>query len=143
MSFDLRISNRDIIIGSNGDLQKVSDSDKLVQDILKIALTQLGGNPFFPWYGSPLSSSSIGTILNYEMIASINSDQLRQCLQKIQTMQFEQIQQGQSLSAAEQLAAIKAVQIRRSVSNPTIYNVSIEAYSKALTPISTSFDISL
>jgi hypothetical protein len=143
MSFDLKISNRELVIGANGDIQTVVDSEKLVQDILKIALTQLGANPFFPWYGSPLSSSSIGTVLDYQMIASINSDQLRQCLQKIQTMQAEQVQQGQTLSAAEQLAAIRSVTIMRNVSDPTVYKVSIEAYSRALTPLSTSFDIAL
>lgn len=143
MSFDLKILNRDLVLGSDGDLVQVVDSEKLVQDILKIALTQLGANPFFPWYGSPLSNSSIGSVLNYEMMASISGDQLRQALQRIQTMQSEQVQQGQTLSAAEQLAAIKSVTIRRNVSDPRVYKVSIEAYSKALTTLSTSFDIAL
>lgn len=143
MSFDLKITNRDLEIGDDGDLKKVTDSDKLVQDILKMALTQIGSNPFFPWYGSPLGNSSIGEVLDYEMVAAINQDQLGQSLRMIQTLQTEQIRLGQQMSAAEQLAAIKNIEIRRNVSDPRVYLVTIVAMSKALTPIATSFDVAL
>ena len=48
MSFDLQIKNGDLQIGSNGDVAQVFDTEKLVQDILKILLTQSGANTFFP-----------------------------------------------------------------------------------------------
>lgn len=143
MSFDLKIQNRDLIIGSDGDLQKVTDTDKLVQDILKLALTELGANPFFPWYGSPLGSNAIGNVMDFELISAISRDQLRQSLQMIQNLQSQQVRLGQQVSAAEQLAAIKSIEIRRHMTDPRIYRVDIEAMSKALTPISTSFNMSL
>ena len=60
MSFDLKLFGGDLEI-SNGDFSIVEDEDKLVQDILKLVSTQLGSNPFFPAYGSPISQVLIGT----------------------------------------------------------------------------------
>ena len=54
MSFDLKIINGDLVI-KNGQLTTVVDSEKLIQDILKICLTEAGSNPMQPWYGSSIS----------------------------------------------------------------------------------------
>ena len=40
MSFDIKISQGDLAIGSDGDLARVEDTDKLVQDVLKILMTK-------------------------------------------------------------------------------------------------------
>ena len=59
MSFDLQIIAGDLVI-NNGQLQTVTDSNKLVQDILKICLTAAGSNPLQPWYGSFISRTLVG-----------------------------------------------------------------------------------
>ena len=41
MSFDFRIINGDLEIGTDGDLGKVEDTEKLIQEILKMAHTPL------------------------------------------------------------------------------------------------------
>ena len=43
MSFDIKIKSGDLVI-TQGQLQKVIDSEKLIQDILKMRLTTAGSN---------------------------------------------------------------------------------------------------
>ena len=59
MSFDLKLKYGDLLL-SNGDFKQVTGTDKLVQDILKICLTEMGANPLLPWYGSGINKSLIG-----------------------------------------------------------------------------------
>ena len=75
MSYDIKIKNGDFSI-ENGDLKKVTDSEKLIQDILKICLTAVGSNPLNPWYGSFLSKSIIGSAVDTSMVADIAKIQL-------------------------------------------------------------------
>ena len=90
MSFDLKIQQGDLQIGTNGDFQRVENTDKLVQEILKIALTPLGGNPFFPFYGSPISRTLIGNPFDFEMTSTIASDQLKASLETLKNLQIVQ-----------------------------------------------------
>lgn len=143
MSFDLLISQGDLKIGPDGDLQKVRDSDKLIQDILKIALTPVGANPFFPWYGSNVARSLVGSPFNQSIAGPIASDQLRASLARIQVLQRGQFTNGQRMTPAEMLAAIREVRVERNQTDPRIFRVFIQVLSRALTTASTAFDVSL
>jgi hypothetical protein len=140
MSFDLKISDGDLVIGSNGDLQQVTNTDKLIQDLLKIAITPLGGNPFYPWYGSPISKSLIGTSFSTDFIASVASSQLRSSLETLQKLQRAQAA-AQGMTALEQLAAIQEVRIERNMTDPRFFTVIIKALTKALTTVKTEFAV--
>lgn len=143
MSFDLQLINGDLQIGSNADLAVVRDTDKLVQDIKKMVRTPLGGNPFFPWYGSPVSKTLIGNPLNMTMLGTISSDQLRSSLTTLQKLQKIQAQKGQVVTAAEMLAAVQDVDINRNSVDPRYIRVTIKALTRAFTPANTSFNLPL
>ena len=66
MSYDFKITNGDWTIGSNGDFQKVENTEKLIQDVLKIIIFPLGKNIFFRWYGSPVAKTLVGTAFDME-----------------------------------------------------------------------------
>lgn len=141
MSFDLKIINGDLVI-LNGDLRTVVDSEKLIQDILKICLTNVGSNPLNPGYGSFLSRTIIGNAMYTTAIVSIAKSQLTTCLNNLQTLQQKQVQSRQRVTADEQLAAITDISVVRSTIDPRLFNVNIKALTKGYKPISTAFQVS-
>ncbi len=143
MSFDLAIAKGDLVIGSNGDLKKVEDNEKLVQDILKIALTPIGGNPFYPSYGSAVAKTVIGSAMPFDMLNQIGSEQLRNSLDNLQKLQKAQSQRGQRVSPGETLAAIRSVSIVRNRIDPRHYSVNIDVVTKDLTLLRPTFSIVL
>lgn len=141
MSFDLKIINGDLVI-DQGDLRKVEDSEKLIQDILKICLTDVGGNPLHPSYGSFLSRSVIGNAQQTQVIVQIAKSQLNTCLTNLQFLQKLQVESLQKVSADEQLAAITGISVLRSTFDPRLFNVRISGVTKGFKPITTAFSIS-
>jgi hypothetical protein len=141
MSFDLRIINGDLVI-ANGDLQTITDSGKLIQDILKICLTNVGSNPLHPGYGSFLSRTIIGNPMYTNTIVQIAKSQLTTCLNNLQTLQQGQVKKLQRVTADEQLAAITDISVIRNSIDPRLFNVTIKALTKGFKPISTAFQVS-
>ena len=141
MSFDLKIINNDLVI-QNGDLKKVNDSEKLIQDILKLALTEAGTNPLHPWYGSFLSRSIIGSSLDEDILIQVGKSQLENALQNLKSLQDMQIKTQQQVSADEQIAAISDISIIRSEADPRLFNITITVISKGVKPVTTSFRLS-
>lgn len=140
MSYDFKIENGDWKIGSNGDIAKVENTEKLIQDILKICIFPLGKNVFFKWYGSPISKSLIGNVMNDEFSSTIASNQLASSIQTLQSLQQEQAKR-QRVSPFEQIYATKSVKIERNQVDPRYYGVFINVLTKALTEISTQFGV--
>ena len=140
MSFDFRIRNGDLAIGQDGDLEKIENTDKLIQDILKIVITPMGSNQFYPWYGSRVSKSLIGNVIDYEFLSTVASSQLQNALENLQRLQQEQARQ-QRVTPFEQLAAIKHVGIERNQVDPRFFLVIINAVTRALTEANTSLTI--
>lgn len=140
MSFDLKISNGDLVL-SGGDFKTVVDSEKLIQDILKMALTPAGSNPSFPWYGSYLSRSLIGNVFDTTLLLQVGQSQLQNSLQILMKLQQSQVQSGQNVSADEQINSILDISITRSANNPTSFAVQIRAISKGFKPITTAFEV--
>jgi hypothetical protein len=138
MSFDLQVIAGDLVI-NNGQLGTVYDSAKLIQDILKICLTTAGSNPIFPWYGSFLSRTLIGNPNYTSVLVQISKNQLQTALTNLQQLQQLQLQSFQRMSADEQLAAIVNISVTQNLANPTLFSIVIQALSKGLKPISTSF----
>jgi phage baseplate assembly protein W len=143
MSFDLRINNGDLAIGTNGDLSQVQDTEKLVQDILKMLMTPLGGNVFFPWYGSQLTDSAIGQVLDHTMTVSIVQQTIRSNLETLQKLQRQQTASGQPLSPNELLAVIESISVARNVVDPTYYQVVVKVLTKGFKSATASLDVAL
>src|SRR5271166_1205880 len=110
MSFDLKVISGDLVL-QNGDLQTITDSEKLIQDILKICLTDAGTNPLHPWYGSFISRTLVGNPNQTSMLAQIGKSQLNTALTNLQQLQNLQLQSFQRVSADEQLAAILDISV--------------------------------
>lgn len=141
MSFDLKIVNGDLVI-NQGALRTVRDSEKLIQDILKICLTDVGGSPLHPSYGSFLARSVVGSAAQTNVIVSIASSQINTCLTNLQHLQQLQLKSFQKVSADEQLAAITGISVLRSAFDPRLFNVKISCLTKGFQPVTTAFTIS-
>lgn len=140
MSFDLKIKNGDLVL-SNGDLQKVVDTEKLEQDILKICLTSVNANPLHPWYGSFLSRTVVGSAQYTNMLSQIAKTQLSTALDNLRQLQINQISY-QGVSADEQLNAVSDISVIRNKINPMWYNVAIKVITKGFKKVETSFKVS-
>lgn len=141
MSFDLKIVNGDLVV-NQGALQTVTDSEKLIQDILKICLTDVGSNPLHPSYGSFLSRSVIGNALQTNVVVQIAKSQINSCLINLQTLQQLQVKSFQRVTADEQLAAITGISVVRSQFDPRLFTVRISCMTKGFQPITTAFTVS-
>lgn len=142
MSYDLLVKNGDIVL-QNGDFQTVRDTDKLVQDVLKICLTAAGSDPMNPWYGSYISRSLIGSGLDNSINIQVAQSQLQNAIENLKNLQTAQIKSFQPVTAAEQLSAILGISITRNITNPTVFNVKVRILSKALTPVTVTFNATL
>lgn len=141
MSFDFQIKNGDLVI-ENGDIKKIEESNKLVQDILKICLTPVGADSLNPWYGSYFAKTTIGTVQDSLMTKTIAQNQIIKALENLKELQLVQVRNGQSLSASEQILSIQSVNIDQDKFDPRIYNVYINVISKGFAPISVNFQVS-
>jgi len=141
MSFDLKISNSDLVI-SNGALKTVVDSEKMIQDILKMALTDAGSNPMHPWYGSFVSRTLIGNPNYNSMLVQIGKSQLTTALENLKKLQELQVKSFQRVSADEQIAAISDISIVQNEIDPRLFDVIIRVISKGLKPLTTAFTVS-
>jgi len=141
MSFDLKINKGDLVI-NKGKLQTVVDSEKLIQDILKICLTTAGSNPQHPWYGSYLSRTIVGNPNQNDVLVQMAKSQLNKSLENLKTLQDLQIKSFQRMSADEQLGAILDISIIRNKIDPRLFDVRIKAFTKGSKPITTAFRVS-
>jgi len=143
MSFDLKIANGDLQIGANGDLQQVTDTDKLTQDVIKIVITPLGGNPWFPWYGCPVTGALVGNVLSFTFTSALATSQLNDALQTLQSWQNAQANSGQTVTPAELLAAVQQASVVRSQSDPRYFNIVVKILSKSLQSTTTGFSVGI
>ena len=143
MSFDLKIMDGDLKIARDGDLQKVEDTEKLVQDIVKIISTQIGANPFFPWYGSPITKSLLGRAFDRRFVSSVATQQLRTAMERLQTLQREQMRRNQVVTPQEQIAAIQKVFVDRNIVDPRYYTIVLTVLSKAFSKVDIPLSIRL
>lgn len=141
MSFDLKLRGGDLVI-TDGQLVTAVDSEKLIQDILKICLTTAGSNPIHPWYGSFISRTIVGNPNYSSMLIQIGKTQLSTALQNLKDLQDLQVKSFQRVSADEQISAIQDISININRVDPRLFDVRVSVISKGLKPISTSFRIS-
>lgn len=141
MSFDLKITNRDLVL-SNGSLKTVVDSEKLIQDVLKMCLTTAGTNPIHPWYGSFISRSIVGNPNYTSILVQIGKSQLTTALQNLKDLQDLQTKSFQRMTADEQIAAISDISIIRNQIDPRYFDISIRILTKGLKPVTTAFRVS-
>lgn len=140
MSFDLKLLGGDLVI-KNGDLEIVEDSDKLVQDVLKLLSTQLGSNPFFPAYGSPLAQAMVGSVFSQEFAEDVATQQIRSSLERLIDLQRDQIRQNQIVTPSEQIAAIESIRVNQARNDPRKFSIDLVIISKAYERVPISFAV--
>lgn len=140
MSFDLKIKNGDVFIGSNGDLQQVTNTEKLIQDIVKMIITPLGSNVFQPGYGSQITRSLSGNAYDMNFVSSNAENQIRNSLESLMRLQMAQALR-QTITPSEQIAAISNISVTRNQNDPRYFLINIKVIAKDLSVVSTQFTI--
>ena len=140
MSFDLKLKYGDLLL-SNGDFKQVTGTDKLVQDILKICLTEMGANPLLPWYGSGINKSLIGSYLPNNITLQIAQSQLQNSLENLKKMQTAQFNSFQKVNADELIGGISDISIDRNKIDPRIFVVSIRILTKSFKTVDATFNV--
>ena len=141
MSFDLKLDGGDLVV-KNGQLKTVMDSEKLIQDILKMCLTTAGTNPIHPWYGSFISRTIVGNPMYSSVLVQIAKSQLNTALDNLKNLQVIQVKSFQRVSADEQISAILDISIIRNQLDPRLFDVHLRIMSKGFKPITPSFTVS-
>ena len=140
MSFDLKLINGDFSL-KNGQLETAVDSEKLIQDILKICLTPAGANPIHPEYGSFISKTLIGSSLDPSIITQVGKSQLSNCLENLKNLQSLQVKSFQRVTADEQISSVSNIIVAFSEIDPRLITVEIRVFSKGLKPLTVRFKI--
>lgn len=138
MSFDLEVANGDLVI-NNGDLSTISGVTKLEQDLLKIALTEAGGNPFNKWYGTLISKSLIGFVLSPTITVAAAQNQLQNAVENLKKLQGLQVASGQKVTPDEQISFIKNISITRSDIDRRLFTVIIMVLNRTFGQVSAEF----
>lgn len=142
MSFDFKLENRNWKISKNGSFERVENNEKLIQDCLKILVTNVASNPFHPTYGSLLGKNLIGNVFDTEFVSSIASNQIKNSLENLQKYQREQ-SRYQNVTSEEQLAAIRQVIVEQNSVDPRHYLVNVVVTTGALTSETLVFNVKL
>jgi phage baseplate assembly protein W len=134
MSFDLSLNKGDLKVGTTGELATVQDTDKLVQDVLKVIHTPVGSNPFYPSLGSNITSFNIGMTLNKDFLESRVEASLLETIQTLQAIQRRQ-EAVQIVTAAEKIVRINEVIAQVDSEEPRQFNISISVASGEITDL--------
>lgn len=138
MSFDLKVSNGDLVI-QGSDLGIVKGTNKLVQDLLKIALTASGSNVLQPWYGSLISRTLIGSFLNSDIVFAVARTQLQTAIDNLKNLQNLQVASGQKVTPDEQIAFVNDISIVRNTIDPRLFSVTIKVLDRAFGRVAATF----
>ncbi len=124
MSYDLKIGPKGDLVIENGLIQTVTDNDKLVQDIIKILLTDLGENKFHPNYGSKVGALEIGSVPDQDLLKQDLTASAETAIRKLMQLQRTQAQK-QFLTPGETIIDILDVSVDRDQIDPRLYNIFI------------------
>ena len=139
MTFDFRIMNRNLSI-KNGDIEKVEDTDKLVQDVLKILITPKGVNKMHPWYGT-FTEQLIGSGLDEGVTLDLMRTQIANSLESLKNLQNAMLKSNLTVTADELIHAITGISVFPDPTSQFSVNVNVEILSKGLKNIKTSYSI--
>ena len=142
MSFDLKLENGNLKIGSDGKLETVSNTDKLIQDVLKMVLTPVGANKMHIWYGSNFGKTIIGTPLDLKFSKELAVSQLVSSLETLKILQQSQAE-FQNVSASEAIMRVIGVRINQDKLEPRFIRVFLSVLNRAAVRASINFDVNL
>jgi len=140
MSFDLKLENGNLKIGANGDLETVVNTNKLIQDVLKMVLTPVGANKMQIWYGSNFGRTLIGTPLDLEFAKEIAISQLVSSVEMLKTLQQNQAEY-QSVSASEAIMRVLGIRVDQDDKEPRFLRVFLSVLNRSAVRATINFDV--
>ena len=120
---------------TQGAAMMVSDENLLYQSVLKVILTEIRSNIYYPWYGSTLSNL-IGSKVVGGTTAGIRQS-VSQALTMFQNLQMAQAKY-QRITAKERLFAVDAISVNQSPKDPTVFLIEVDVRNYSSEPISIS-----
>lgn len=131
MSTDLGLNKGDIYIGSDGDLAKVRNTAKLVQDTLKVIHTPIGSNPFFPTLGTNVTIANIGENISQNFAETKVRAGITKAIDILQLIQRKQ-ELVQTVTLEEKIAGIIDLQVGVNSTEPRQYDIKLVVASASL-----------
>jgi len=125
----------DFRFGDEGAPLIIRNENLLYQSCLKIVLTELKSNIYYPWYGANLMSL-IGSKSNAASAANIQQS-IREALRNLQGQQALQ-SKYQKISPKERLYSVDNVGVRPSANDPTVFLVDVTVRNFAMDPVELS-----
>jgi hypothetical protein len=139
MSFDLKILRGRLVV-ENGDVKPIFDNEKLVQDVIKILLTEEGDNSFHPGYGSRIGALKLGHVGDEDLLVSDLSSSAERAIRKLISIQRAQSRR-QFLSPGETIIDINNISVSRNDLDPRSYTIFISVLTQELTVVNESINI--
>lgn len=118
---------------AQGATKMVADENLLYQSVLKVILTEIRSNIYYPWYGSTL-----GDLIGSKVVGGTEAG-IRQSVSKALTM-FQNLQTAQAkyqrISAKERLFAVDNIAVSQSPTDPTVFLVEVDVRNYSSEPVS-------
>lgn len=125
----------DYSIDKLGHYEKVIEENKLTQDLKKIIRTILGSDPVATWYGTEFEKI-IGTKMFSQITVTKITDQIVTALSKLKSVQIQQ-EEYQKVTGNEFLDTISKIDVKESLTIPTLFTADVSVVTQAGRQIST------
>jgi hypothetical protein len=142
MSFDLKLSNGDLVLTASGQPEAVTGNDKIRQDILKILLTEEGDNSYHQSYGSSVGSLNVGENFGQSFTERSMEGSVSNAINKLITLQKFQ-SRTQFLNPAEVIVSIRNIQIYRDELDPRMWSIFVSVITQELEEVGQSVTLRL
>lgn len=140
MSFDLRLLDGDLVLNKDGSLDIVTDTEKLIQDGIKMLITPVGGNKLHQWYGCMINKFLIGNVFDTDFSFEVAKQQIRNALENLMMWQRQQ-SKIQNLSPAETIVQIQNIYVNTNNKDKRYVDVKVYIISGELKPIELKYAI--
>lgn len=134
MAFDVKLVNGDVSFDASGRLELIRESDKVIQEVLKVVGTSISSDLFNADYGLSVTTSSIGRPLSDASVFGIVQIELRKQLDQLMKEQ-RYLATVQTLAPSERIKQIDNITVERDSSEPRQLNISIDLTLQSTEPI--------
>jgi len=118
----------DIKFSPGGDIFLVNETEKLLQELVKITLTSKGTNPFHGEYGSYVSDS-VGKLQVKEFREGRLKQSIMDAVLRLRYLQREGVERGYKFSLKELIDKVKSIEIYEIAGNPTYLGFKVKVVS--------------
>lgn len=140
MSFDVKLLNGDVIFDTQGRLELVRDSNKIVQSVLKLLGTTIRSDPYSPEFGVSVTEDSVGSPIRSFAITQRFENEIEDGLLRLKREQ-QALSNFQFLTTAERIRSIDRVFVEMDKTDPRQFNVEIVLTTFSQTPITVEANI--